>query len=364
MKQITLRLVLILLLSCLLPAAGYYLAIGVRGGDAAAAVRQFWADAAQSAPALRAPQRTASPAESAAPSGETGGGSAATAAAETVLVQNSGTGEVLTVPLRDYLIGAVAAEMPVTWPDAALQAQAVAAHSYALYCRDHNDTAAMGGAWLTADPARRQGYLTDEVLHSYWGTGYTAKYARLSALIDAVSDTVVTYGGAPADACYFAISNGRTEASQNVWDTALPYLQGVDSSADRSADGYETTESYTVQQMYDALASGLGLKADGIAPDTYFGSAVLTDAGYVYTIEVCGTRVRGTVLRSALHLRSACFTIGYADQTFTVVTRGYGHGVGLSQAGAKAMAEAGSSWQDILQHYFPGTALGHSAAAG
>ena len=104
--------------------------------------------------------------------------------------------------------------MPLTWPDEALKAQIVAAHSYALYCRDH--ASAANGSWLSADPARRQGYLTDTVLHSYWGTDYEANYARLSALVDAVLSDVLCYDGAAAGTSYFAISNGRTEASENV----------------------------------------------------------------------------------------------------------------------------------------------------
>lgn len=87
--------------------------------------------------------------------------------ADVFLIEDLSTGEVQQVPKQDYLIGAAAAEMPLTWPDEALKAQIVAAHSYALYCRDH--ASAANGSWLSADPARRQGYLTDAVLHSYWG---------------------------------------------------------------------------------------------------------------------------------------------------------------------------------------------------
>ena len=94
------------------------------------------------------------------------------------------------------------------------KAQAIAAHSYALYCRDHAAEPASG--WLSVDPVRRQGYLTDAVLRSYWGTAYEENYARLSALVDSVLTDVLYYGSAPAGTSYFAISNGMTEASENV----------------------------------------------------------------------------------------------------------------------------------------------------
>ena len=258
------------------------------------------------------------------------------------------------LPIREYVLGAVAAEMPVSWPDEALKAQAVAAHSYALYCRDHS--AAENGAWLTADPARRQGCLTEPVLRSYWGTAYEANYARLSALVDAVLDDVLFYDGAPACTSYFAISNGQTEASENVWGSALPYLTPVDSSTDRSADNYEFTLTLSAGQVQQAL-SALGLTADLSAPERWFGTAELTSSGYIRSMPVCGKSISGTALRQALSLRSTCFTVAYQSGNFSFTTRGYGHGVGMSQWGAKAMAGQGSDYTAILAHYYPGTSL-------
>ena len=252
------------------------------------------------------------------------------------------------------LIGAVAAEMPISWPDEALRAQAIAAHSYALYCRDHAAEPASG--WLSVDPVRRQGYLTDAVLRSYWGTAYEENYARLSALVDSVLTDVLYYGSAPAGTSYFAISNGMTEASENVWGTALPYLVAVDSSTDLNADNYLYTVQFTAEQMQQALA-GLGLLPDPAAPANWFGEAVLTPSGYVASLPVCGQSVTGPALRKALGLRSACFTVQYQEGSFLLTTKGYGHGVGLSQWGAKALAEQGQSAEEILAHYFPGTEL-------
>ena len=274
--------------------------------------------------------------------------------ADTVCFTDQSTGQTITLPLREYLIGAVAAEMPVSWPDEALKAQAVAAHSYALYRRDHST--GENGAWFTADPARRQGCLTDAVLHSYWGTAYAANYARLSALVDAVQTQVLYYEDAPAGTSYFAISNGMTEASENVWGTALPYLVAVDSSTDLNADNYLYTVQFTAEQMQQALA-GLGLLPDPAAPASWFGEAALTPSGYVASLPVCGQSVTGPALRKALGLRSACFTVQYQEGSFLLTTKGYGHGVGLSQWGAKALAEQGQSAEEILAHYFPGTEL-------
>ncbi len=273
---------------------------------------------------------------------------------ETFLIDDQSDGAVVSVPRRDYLIGAVAAEMPITWPDEALKAQAIAAHSYALYCRDHAQDPTAG--WLTADPARRQGYLTDAVLRSYWGTAYEANYARLSALVDSVLTQVLYYEDAPAGTSYFAISNGQTEASENVWGTAVPYLIPVDSSTDQNADNYIYTVSFSAAQLQQLL-TGLGLTPDLSAPEGWFGEAALTPSGYVASLPVCGQTVTGPALRKALGLRSACFTVQYQNGSFFFTTRGYGHGVGMSQWGARALAEQGQTASQILAHYFPGTQL-------
>lgn len=341
-KAFLLLCTLLLVLGSLLPLAGYRLAKAVLGE--AAASSEVPASSALPAPGGSLPGTDTGSPETAAFTGD----------AEVFLIEDQSTGEVQQVPRRDYLIGAVAAEMPLSWPDEALKAQAVAAHSYVLYCRDH--TTAANGAWLSADPARRQGYLTDAVLHSYWGARYDANYIRLSALVDSVLTQVLCYEGAPAGTSYFAISNGRTEASENVWGTALPYLVSVDSSTDLSADHYEYALTLSAQQTAQQLAA-LGLTADLAAPEQWFGTPEYTAAGYVAALPVCGQRITGTALRQALGLRSTCFTVRYESGAFCFTTKGYGHGVGLSQWGAKALAEQGQNFADILAHYYPGTSL-------
>lgn len=341
-KAFLLLCTLLLVLGSLLPLAGYRLAKAVLGE--AAASSEVPASSALPAPGGSLPGTDTGSPETTAFTGD----------AEVFLIEDQSTGEVQQVPRRDYLIGAVAAEMPLSWPDEALKAQAVAAHSYVLYCRDH--ATAANGAWLSADPARRQGYLTDAVLHSYWGTRYDANHVRLSALVDSVLTQVLCYEGAPAGTSYFAISNGRTEASENVWGTALPYLVSVDSSTDLSADHYEYALTLSAQQTAQQLAA-LGLTADLAAPEQWFGTPEYTAAGYVAALPVCGQRITGTALRQALGLRSTCFTVRYESGAFCFTTKGYGHGVGLSQWGAKALAEQGQNFADILAHYYPGTSL-------
>ena len=177
------------------------------------------------------------------------------------------------------------------------------------------------------------------------------------ALVDAVQTQVLYYEDAPAGTSYFAISNGRTEASEKVWGTALPYLVPVDSSTDTAADNYEYTLNLSAAQLQQLLAERLGIAADLSQQAQWFGTPVLTPSGYVDSLSVCGQTVQGTALRKALGLRSACFTVVCQSGTFSFTTRGYGHGVGMSQWGAKALAEQGADYRAILAHYYPGTEL-------
>lgn len=267
-------------------------------------------------------------------------------AAAPVLIKDDGAERTVTV--REFLIGTAASELPPDWPEDAILAQMVAAHSYAL---------SLGGAAFSCNSAQCAGWTDRTVLQARWGDDFTTYYNKLAALADRVAGAVLCFDGAPAAACYHSISAGQTEASQNVWLTAVPYLQGVTSPWDADAPGFETAITYSAEQVYSVLLA-LGLDADAIenAPAGWFGEGVLDGAGYVAGMTVCGQMFSGTRLRSAFSLRSAAFTVAYdaGENAFVFTTHGYGHGVGLSQYGAKAMAEQGKTWREILAWYFPG----------
>lgn len=267
----------------------------------------------------------------------------------TVTVWDAATQQERTLPLQEFLVGLAACEMPPDWPAAALCAQMVAGHSYAL---------ALGDTPLQVNSAQCLGWTDADVLKARWGDNYERFHALLVQAAQTVGSSVLTYGGSPAAACYHSISAGHTEASQNVWETALPYLQGVPSPADLAADGYETTVEYSPEQV-SAVLTSLELEP-GNDPAAWFGDAVRDDAGYITAQTVCGTAVSGTKMRRAFHLRSASFAVEYNGTSFCFTTHGYGHGVGLSQYGAKALAEQGRTWQEILLYYFPGCEIHHS----
>lgn len=274
---------------------------------------------------------------------------------ETALLWDEGTGVLLEVPMEEYLLGAVASEMPQSFPDEAIKAQIIAAHSYYEYCRQNDCFELAQDAVLQVDTAAREGYLTPEVRDQIWGDWTQQNTLRMQRLVAEAGRTLLMYDGSVAAACYHAQSAGSTAAAEDVWGKAVSYLVSVDSAQDAQADGWQQTLTFTYQQMYDVLAArfvGLDLSGD---PTGWFGEAQTTPQGYVQKIRAGGAWIDAADLRTWLGLRSTCMQITAGGGVFTVVTRGYGHGVGMSQCGAAAMAQAGAACEQILAHYYPGT---------
>jgi len=275
-------------------------------------------------------------------------------------VLDTRSGKVETVSLRDYLIGTVAAEMPGSFAPEALKAQAVAAHTYAVRIAEQNrkkNAPELKGADFSNDPASYQAYYTPEELRALLGDAYESTYGKIAAAVDAVSGEILCADGEPIAAAYHALSAGRTESAEEIWGNALPYLINTDSAADLNAPEYLTEMQFsadTVRKTLTALYPRLELPD---APAEWFRIQKSSAAGSVLSVQVGSETLSGQAVRDAFGLRSACFTAEWDGTSFVFTVKGHGHGVGMSQYGANAMAEAGSSYREILAHYYPGTEL-------
>ncbi len=269
-------------------------------------------------------------------------------------------GTVTELTCREFLIRTLAYEMSPTFHPEALKAQAVAAYTY--HGRRKNaqiespDPALCGAHFLAPDSTFPQDYTADK-LRERWGDKFEEYYAALCHAVDAVTGKVITYDGQWIDACYFAMSNGTTEDAKTVWGSDVPYLRSVASPDDKDATKYETVVTLTDEQMKAALTAADATLTLGDDPAAWFGEPTLSAAGTVASIPVGDKTMAGTAVRSALDLRSATFSVTYADGCFTLTVHGYGHGVGLSQVGANALAKKGYTWQQILQHYYTGVSI-------
>lgn len=283
-----------------------------------------------------------------------------TASLEDYRVLDITTGSVEAVSVRDYVIGAVCAEMPATFEPEALKAQAVAAHTYAERQRRseaQSPTAELSGADFSNDSRHYQAFYTLDQIKGFYGDSFDVYYPKVEAAVDAVLEEILCYQDAPIIAAFHSLSTGVTEDAAQVWGSAVPYLVPVDSPADCEAPKYREEVTLTADVVKEKLLTAVPELKLSDQPGDWFGEAKRTDSGTVCTMQVGDQSLGGQTLRGAFGLRSAAFTLSLEGDSFTFVTKGYGHCVGMSQYGANAMAAEGSSYADILAHYYPGTEL-------
>lgn len=275
-------------------------------------------------------------------------------------VLDAASGEILEVSERDYVIGAVCAEMPASFDEEALKAQAVAAHTYAerqrLREREAPDPELMG-ADFSSDTSKYQGYFTKEQAMQYFGGAFEQNYAKICAAADEVMPYIITYDEEPIIAAFHSMSPGMTESAENAWGAHVDYLVEVDSSFDLDAPKYREEVRIEREVLRNALERAFPGISLGEDMTEWLRIESVSDAGTVLTAVAGDRSVTGNDLRTALTLRSACFELGWEDNAAVITTKGFGHGVGMSQYGANTMASQGSSWRDIIAHYYPGCTI-------
>lgn len=257
-------------------------------------------------------------------------------------------GTVMNMELSDYLTGVVLAEMPVSFETEAHKAQAVVARTYVLRAcggESKHETAA-----VCTESGCCQGYLAPEAYLAKGGLQENVDKIRRA--VEATAGYVLTYDGELIEATYFSCSGGSTEDAVAVWGTDVPYLRATASPGEEHATHYSDMVNFS----FDDFADRLDLEPVG-APGTWLEGVTYTAGGGVDTMTLCGKTLKGTEMRALLGLRSTAFTLAVGEEAITVTTKGYGHRVGMSQYGADAMAVAGSSYTEILAHYYRGTTL-------
>lgn len=262
------------------------------------------------------------------------------------------TGETLQVSGRELLPAAIACEMDLFSPEEALKAQAVAC--YTLFSRKR-----AAGEIIACDSANWQVWTTEEIMQERWGEDYENYTGILKQAAEQVYGQLLQWEGEPILAAYFAISPGSTETAGNVWEGDLPYLQAVASPGDAFSDGYLSTARFTPEEFRETAASYFTEDPPDLSgpEESWVAEVEYTPSGYVKSAVLGGKEVSGTELRTAFSLRSASFQLEYAEGEFLFTVRGWGHGVGMSQAGAVFLAKRGADYREILNHYYPGAAL-------
>lgn len=278
---------------------------------------------------------------------------------ESIKVLSHNTGSVAEIDMEEYLVGAVAAEMPAAYHEQALRAQAVCCYTYALYMKQQqaaSPSKALDGAHISDESATHQGYIPQKARREKWGDKFESYESKIQEAVQEVAGFYITCEGSVILAAFHAISAGQTNDAKSVWGKDYAYLQRVLSAGDKLSPEHTVSVVFTPDQLRKTLqgTDGVTLADD---PAKWLGEGSATETGLVTAQVIGGKTFTGMQLRTLLELRSPSFTIDYTDGGFHVKTRGYGHGVGMSQYGADYMARQGSSWQEILKRYYTGVEI-------
>jgi len=263
---------------------------------------------------------------------------------------NVKTDAVSMVNLEEHLVGVLAAEMPAAYEPEALKAQAVAARSYILSKMDAPN-AQHPAAVICTDPNHCKGWVSKEDALAKWKTEeQKTNWKKLESAVKATRGEYMMYEEEVVEAFFFATSGGKTENSEDVWSTSLPYLRSVESPEDKEGTNYRSTAVFTFDEFYSRISPYMGNIPKGRAPSV--SAPKRTQGGSVAEITICGKTFRGSEIRSIFGLKSANFTVSVSEDKVTFDVVGYGHGVGMSQTGANEMAKNGKKYTEILQHYY------------
>lgn len=263
-------------------------------------------------------------------------------------------GETVTMDMRDYIVGVIAAEMPVSFGAEALKAQSVAARSYAMYCADMHKH---GEAQVCTDSGCCQAWSGEDKLRAGWGDSYAENINTLRDAVDATAGQYLAYEGRAIFAAFHASSAGATEDSEQVWN-GVGYLISVPSPETASdVPEYVTELQCAAIDFRDTVLSRYPSADFSVEESEWIGGIERDESGRTAGVVLGGVYIRGTELRSLFSLRSTAFTLDYRDGRFVFTVTGFGHGVGMSQYGAMVMARDGADYREILSHYYPGTEL-------
>lgn len=255
------------------------------------------------------------------------------------------SGNVENVPLEEYVVGVVAGEMPVSFEMEALKAQSVASRTYVMRRLGENDD------YDVVDTVSNQVYLDDDQLKEKWKDNYVSYINKVRQAVNETSMECLEYDGELIDAMFFSTSNGYTEDSGEFFSKSLPYLKSVDSSYDKEVSSvFQDSKSISLQELYERLGLSYqsSLKVTDIAR---------TNSHRIKSLKINGKEFSGKDVYYKLGLRSSDFEMEQVGSNVIIQTKGYGHGVGMSQYGALGMAKKGYSYQEILMHYYTGTTL-------
>ena len=262
------------------------------------------------------------------------------------------------IPLDEYLLGVVSAEMPANFEQEALNAQALVARTYTIYSIKRNknkhegadicDSSSCCQAWISKED--RLARWNEDVREEYWN--------KIVKAVNTTKGKVITYNGDVIDAFFHSNSGGITEIPVNVWGgTNFPYLQSVQTSGEEGYSQYSSEVTLTQEELINKIRAKHSDFNIDISQQDSVKILEYTEAGRVKNIQIGNLKLSGVEVRSLLGLKSTNFKIEINNGKVTFIVTGYGHGVGMSQTGADSMAKQGSNYEEIIKHFYTGVEI-------
>ena len=267
--------------------------------------------------------------------------------------------KVEAMKLEDYILCVVSAEMPASYGPEALKAQACAARTFAVSKMQNGGCGKAKDADICTDSGHCQAFRSLEQLKKNWGAEYLTKYNKVKKAVEETAGQIIVYNGKPISALYHSTSGGYTEDSENVFSSRVPYLRSVKSEGEEpyaSRFYGEVKVSYAdfTSKMHK-FNSGININQNDVEKN--IAGIDRSSTGRVLKLKVGGQSLTGRQLRGIFGLNSTNFKISCEDGDVIFDTVGFGHGVGMSQTGANAMAKKGSDYKAILTHYYTGVSV-------
>ncbi|WP_338751969.1 stage II sporulation protein D [Bacillus sp. FJAT-52991] len=262
-----------------------------------------------------------------------------------VAVFRSKSQQIENFPLEQYVAGVVAAEMPAEFEKEALKAQALTARTFIIKHMTNGKTVSKGQAHVT-DTVNHQVFKTKDELKKIWGNDFSWKWKKINEAVKETKGEIITHDGAPITASFFSTSNGYTENSEDYWGQPLPYLKSVKSPWDEHSPKYRTQLQLPLSEFERKLGVSIneGQEAGTIMERT--------SGQRIAKVKIGNKELSGREVREKLQLPSSDFSWIVKDDEVIISTKGYGHGVGMSQYGANGMAKEGKNHQQIIHHYY------------
>lgn len=268
--------------------------------------------------------------------------------------------KLVRLPLEEYLVGVVAGEMSASFEEEALKAQAVAARTFAVWhmrslggrgCSQHK------GADVCSSFAHCQEWLSKDRMRRNWGKNFELYHEKIRQAVQGTKGKTMLYDGKPIEVLYYSTSNGKTEEASEVFSRSLPYYRTVDSTGEEDAPHFKDSVACSNQKFAEIFQSKYGVRLDPDHLDKEIKINGYTESGRIRDLTIGGKTLRATEFRLLYQLNSTDITFVFGKDHITMKTKGFGHGVGMSQVGADRMARQGKDYQDILHHYYQGVEI-------